>query len=307
MAPLIRDRFLAALTVPNVCSMSPSLRSKAPFVLFRTPKMSDLNNTALTGRCPVRIRLQIDFQGAACGGAHIVEFVVLVACPRIVRLRRGAEALAGISVPSHVPGIVLRRLAGIKGVSWASAASWRAARNTRPCWRETSLANRLRILLGRHRSKANPRRNPRAARHTHPAAAAGAVLRVGDPAVLVVPLLPIPLWGERLQSRPVLRNIGRLRPDQQRRSVPPVGVPARAAPGTHAEHAATRFSVAGLRQHAIHVCGRRARSTRRITARLVTRSPVRLGRRLRTSGRRPSHVGLVPRNRRCAMACATLD
>jgi hypothetical protein len=134
--------------------------------------------------------------------------------------------------------------------------------------------------------KGDPRENPLAVAHLA-AAASGAILRVDKTAVLVVPLLPSPLRRGGSQSTTAPRNIDTPRPDQQRRSVLPVGVPARAAPGTHAEHAehaATRLSAAGLRQRATHARGRRARSTRRIDARLVTRSPVRLGRRPRPSG-----------------------
>jgi hypothetical protein len=101
---------------------------------------------------------------------------------------------------------------------------------------------------------------------------------------------PVLLLRGVLKSRTVLENVDRPSPDQQRRSVLPAGVPARAVPGTHAGHAAIRRSVAGLRQHAILVCRRRDRSTWRICARLVTRSPVRLGRRPRASGWRPFAV-----------------
>ena len=60
--------------------------------------------------------------------------------------------------------------------------------------------------------------------------------------------------------------------------------PARAAPGTHAEHAAIRLSAAGLRQDTILVCLTPRPSDTAHCARLVTRSLVRYG-------RRPSHLG----------------
>jgi hypothetical protein len=63
------------------------------------------------------------------------------------------------------------------------------------------------------------------------AAASGAVLRVDDTAVLVVPLLATPLWRGGLQSRPVLRSIDRPRPNQQRRSVLPVDVSSTSSTG----------------------------------------------------------------------------
>jgi hypothetical protein len=60
--------------------------------------------------------------------------------------------------------------------------------------------------------------------------------------------------------------------------------PARAAPGTHAEHAAIRLSAAGLRQDTILVCLTPRPSDTAHCARLVTRSLVR-------DGRRPRHLG----------------
>ena len=81
-----------------------------------------------------------------------------------------------------------------------------------------------------------------------------------------------------------VENVDRPRPDQQRRSVLPAGFPARAAPGTHAEHAAIRLSAVGLRQDTILVCLTPRPSDTAHCARLVTRSLVR-------SGRRPRHLG----------------
>jgi hypothetical protein len=135
--------------------------------------------------------------------------------------------------------------------------------------------HRLRILLGRRRSKANPRRNPVGAQRTqrppHPGRSCGST----NTSVLVVTLLPSPLWRGGTQSRTVLRNVDRPRPDQQRRSLLPVGVPHTGSTG-HPRRARRDEAARRGAASACDPCVRTPRpTTRRSDARLVTRSPVR--------------------------------
>jgi hypothetical protein len=67
----------------------------------------------------------------------------------------------------------------------------------------------------------------------------------------------LPLCRGVSRRRPMSRSIDRPRQDQEIRSGLPAGVPAEAAPGTHAEYAAIRLCAVGLPPHPIRGCRRR--------------------------------------------------
>ena len=126
---------------------------------------------------------------------------------------------------------------------------------------ETSLANPLRILLGHRRSKATAP-EPLGAQRNQLLSPPGQSCGSTKTSVLVISLLSPPLWCGGSQSRTVIRNIDRPGPDQQRRSVLPVGAPRTGSTG----HPRRARRDEAARRGAASACDPRRRTPRPINA-----------------------------------------